>query len=135
MDDFMSIPNGRKYSPALSGPNPPNYDAYCNREVFCEKGYKAQDCENPDVSCVKNTEDDFSLRKTYVNVSEENEKAKLGKTKDLNPNSTDTYNLVYNDTYPNPPVLGINNIVDKNSYYTYRIGDSPHNRNKLINQF
>jgi hypothetical protein len=89
MEDFTSIPsgsfspilNGRKYNDRLPGPNPLGYGAYCNRTVFCEKGYGAQRCGKPDVSCVKIAEDNYSINggKKRTRRTKRNSKRKRSK--------------------------------------------------------
>ena len=49
------IHHGLVYNSPQSGLNPDGYDAFCDREVFCQKGYTAQMCGekgNPHVVCV-----------------------------------------------------------------------------------
>jgi hypothetical protein len=51
----IAIENGLKYGTAQTGPNPPGatgMNAFCDRKVFCYKGFNATGCGTDNVKCV-----------------------------------------------------------------------------------
>jgi hypothetical protein len=126
---MQRIKNGIVYVTAQPGANPSGYNAFCDRMVFCKEGYTANNCGG-DVKCVPRIQS--KARPDAQTVASENARVKSKKQKVLLPNENDTYTLVYNDKYPHLPVENVTNVVKKNGYYDYNIGDSHRGVNEPI---
>lgn len=61
---YTEIDNGLKYDTKQTGPNPSeaqDMSAFCDRKVFCYKGFKAINCGTDNVKCVAMSDEEKAM--------------------------------------------------------------------------